>query len=72
MLCTICSNQKTVKTLLQIDTVREHHKQMYYNVPCKDVFRDVWDGNCITENSLLKIELLFFGLILYQDALEVC
>lgn len=63
--------KETASTLLQIDIVKEHHKQMYYSVPRNDVFRDVWDGNSMRANSLLKNEPSSFGIILYQDALEV-
>ncbi len=61
------SIKETIGSLLQIDTVTEHRKQVFSGVRP----HDVWDGSNLKGNELLNTDASSFSLILYQDALEV-
>ncbi len=65
------SIKETIGSLLQIDTVTEHRKQVFSGVRPHDVLHDVWDGSNLKGNELLNTDASSFSLILYQDALEV-
>lgn len=63
--------KKTIAGLLQNESIREQHRSNHLDVPEKDIFKDIWDGKIISQNSLLKSDPSSVGLILYQDSFEV-
>lgn len=57
------SIKETIGSLLQIDTVTEHRKQVLSGVRPRDVLHDVWDGSNLKGNELLNTDVLSFSII---------
>lgn len=60
--------KQTLEALFQCKSVSDQYNEVHTRAQTKDVFKDVWDGENITENPVQTESL---HLILYQDAFEV-
>lgn len=62
--------KQTIEALFQCTSVREQYNKVHGRSQLKEVIKDVWDGENITE-KFLEVGKSSLGLILYQDAFEV-